>query len=267
MRNVFVAGVLAFVTCGTSAGIIDSSAVDTRLGNGNRANLQGLQWLHLSETQGFSRDAIDGGVGNSYLRDGWRYATRHETETLVTSLWGGTYDGWSADNAFGARWFVNTFGPTFVLADSSTFTGRAWSRFYFGAPGECARDGFDVGYTCTGLLDASDDADQDFSSLNVLSGTMERSYTGNPSILEGVGWIREEWGADMGLDTNNTLFRTFLSLDDTASLLVRDVPSPGTVTLLTLGLACLVQRQRSRRGGAFESLAFSRRRATHASCA
>ncbi|MEM9760204.1 MAG: hypothetical protein AAF933_13265 [Pseudomonadota bacterium] len=226
---------LLLASSGTRAGIISSGTVDIRFGASGRANLQGLEWLHLNETAGLSRDDVMNNDGVAFIAGGWRYATRSETETLITSLWSGIYDGWSADNFAGASWFVDTFGATFEASASGFFTDLTWSRFFFGDVGECDRDGF-VGLSCVGLVQASMDASGDIQSVNVGTGFAEVAYSNDPNTMQGLGWIREDWGADQGVNAQNTIFQTGLRLSDTASLLVRDVPAPATIALMILGL-------------------------------
>lgn len=236
MRVMYAALSLLLACSGASAGVIISdSTVDTRFGAAGRAALQGLEWLALSETAGLSRDAVVDNDGIAFIADGWRYATRGETETLITSLWGGTYDGWSAENYDGARWFISTFGSLFDSPTGSFYTGFTTSRFLFGDIDECDPGGF-PGRSCVGLIQAAEDANGDIRSLNVLSGLQEVAYAGNLNTLEGLGWIREDWGADLGLSVENNSFATRLALDDTASLLVRDVPAPATIVLMGIGL-------------------------------
>ncbi|MEL7046447.1 MAG: hypothetical protein AAGL66_15740 [Pseudomonadota bacterium] len=171
----------------------------------------------------------------AFIATGWRYATRSETETLITSLWSGIYDGWSADNFAGASWFVDTFGATFESTDSRFFTGLNWSRFFFGDIGECDREGFAV-LSCIGLVQKALDAAGDIPSLNVTTGRFEFAYSSNPNTMQGLGWIDEEWGADLGVNAENDSLPTGLRMGETASLLVRDVPSPATIALMMIGL-------------------------------
>ena len=53
--------------------------------DGKLVNLSGLEWLSWDETEGFSRDAIESGAGNTFIADGWRYATRSEFEALLAA--------------------------------------------------------------------------------------------------------------------------------------------------------------------------------------
>jgi len=233
MKPLLPAAALTLAGVANAGSIISTGTVDTHFGNGRQAALQTLEWLHLGETAGVSRDDVLDNKGVSFVEQGWRYATRGEAETLITSLWGGVYNGWSADNHVGADWFVDTFGFTQDLSDNPSLPGWQWSRFFFGNAGECDPD---PQFACVGLIQRAHDADQDFVSENVVSGIPELAYENDPDAIVGVGYLREDWGTDMGTDPANTRFPTRLSLDDTAHLLVREIALPPTALLFLCGL-------------------------------
>ena len=82
------ASILLLVSGQVNAGIINIANTNTEYDTGKFADLQGLNWLTLDETQNQSRQSVLDGFGG-YIDNGWRYATRNETETLVNSIWGG----------------------------------------------------------------------------------------------------------------------------------------------------------------------------------
>ena len=138
IKIILGASILLFVSVQVNADIIDANNTNTEYAPGKYADLQGLQWLTLDETLGESYDSIISGY-NGLTNDGWRYATRQETETLLGSLWGGTISGWSHDNADGAKWFTSVFGLT-ASAPSLFFPTLDHSYFLFGDLTDCEAD-------------------------------------------------------------------------------------------------------------------------------
>lgn len=224
------------------AAIISSETVDTEIGNGNFANLQGLEWLSLDETAGQSRDQIEAGYGG-LLEAGWRYATISETETLLTSLWGGHYDLYAPDNALGAYWFGQVFG--FIgyggAGPDDVYNSDAWTNldrayFFYGAEGESCVDDF---YSCWGQVRYAENYAWDHWSRNLETGEMHVAYAANSGPI---GYLSEKHGVVMGTtDENNGQYR---GLEDSTygSLLVREtaVPEPSAISLLSLALLGLV---------------------------
>ena len=129
------------------ASIISEINTNTEYSSGKFANLQGLEWLSLDATSGKSRSEIDAGF-NNLLLNGWQYATRSQTEILVTSLWGGNYSGWSQDNYSGASWFLNTFSAL-AYYNNGNYENQFYSKFLFGSEQECSTE---VTYTCFGAI-------------------------------------------------------------------------------------------------------------------
>ncbi|HFG2245911.1 TPA: hypothetical protein ACGF9S_003386 [Vibrio cholerae] len=136
MKKLFAAALL--LTAGFSmsahAGFISGPKT---FDGGKSVDLQGLEWMPLTYTAGLSRNQVEaaggftdrfGGVWNAGV---WRYATRNETETLLGSLWGGRFNGWSHDNFAGAAIFLQWYG---ALYKDNNLSG---SQFIFGADGEC----------------------------------------------------------------------------------------------------------------------------------
>lgn len=162
---------------------------------GKAVNLQGLEWLSLDMSRGSSRAYIEGG-GLGYFANGWRYATRRETEGLLASLWGGTEYGGSNSNGDGANWFFQ------YLGHGNLFAGATELRsFFYGAEGECSQD---ISLSCRGFYGAA------------------YSNVGLPTT----GWFYQEFGLDASYLSPGTVERT-LNAGGYGSLLVRgDVPAP-----------------------------------------
>ena len=133
-------------------------------------------------------------AGGFIVNDGWMYASRAQTETLITSLWGGNIDRWSNDNAPGASWFTTNFGSTqrggsFTDADVTNLTEAV---FVFGNLLECDAGG---ARTCYGDVAAFD---------NSASDRFVRSYDFSTGVSGGVtyvansgpgGFISDRYGA------------------------------------------------------------------------
>ena len=96
---------VALTTAAASAGTIYGYQ---ETDGGKVVNLSGLEWITWDETNDFSRSNIEAGFENSFLADGWRYATRTEFEALFDSLWGGVIEGWDTSNHDGAAWLYTT---------------------------------------------------------------------------------------------------------------------------------------------------------------
>ena len=94
----------------------------------------GLEWLDLPETAGLSYNAVVGGIGNTWLADGWRYANADEVKYLLQSNLpsaitasssegspqpGDFYASSQPDIGGGASRFVFLLGDTYALIGSS----------------------------------------------------------------------------------------------------------------------------------------------------
>lgn len=79
-----IAVILGFCTLGAHAVLID-------LGDTTLDSRTGLQWLDVTESQGFSYNQIVSGAGG-FIADGWRFATGNELRDL-SSFYVGTADG------------------------------------------------------------------------------------------------------------------------------------------------------------------------------
>lgn len=122
--------------------------------SGIRVETQGLEWLSLDATNNRSLASMISGLesgwtdnqGNQWEAGDWRFATRHETETLLTSLWGGALGlsssvSWATQNADGAKWFKDNLKMTAYDNAAGTVTNSDLIRmdfgnFFFGI-GEC----------------------------------------------------------------------------------------------------------------------------------
>ena len=82
------------------AGVISGDITKTYNGYSVTGDLQGLEWLSWDETFGYSASEILNGTGNSFLEDGWRYASKSESMVLFDSL--GFISGWHSGNASSA---------------------------------------------------------------------------------------------------------------------------------------------------------------------
>lgn len=184
----------------TAAHAATVSGIHTTNG-GKSVNLSGLEWLTLDETENLSRTDIENGTGNTFLADGWRYATRGEFEALFDSLWGGVAEGWQASNYDGADWFNATFDPGGVYT---------WKNIHFGSSGECG-----VGVSCYGHYNHDD-----------------RNLT---------GWFHDHYGLSNGVDLANSQATYSANNRNvyTSSALVRDVapvPLPAALPMLLAAL-------------------------------
>lgn len=235
--KIIVASIILSVSLNNNAGIISGTHY-TDLGK--LVDLQGLEWMSLEHTAGLSRNLIEdsNGFTDRYNTDWaageWVYASRAQTETLLSSLWGGNYNGWSRDNADGVAWFQSHFG---MLAfdsgfgtsridgklNSTTWTNYDETNFFFGNDGECTSD---FNSSCIGQLAYGELYTKNFTSQNVNTGIYEISYS---QFQSSAGYIDEISGADLfpqphtnpSYSDNNILDKLRSGLRDLGSLLVR----------------------------------------------
>ncbi|MCU7940416.1 MAG: PEP-CTERM sorting domain-containing protein [gamma proteobacterium symbiont of Bathyaustriella thionipta] len=239
LKSFFTIGLFLLPFTLSHAGVISADNTNTALGNGNSADLQNLEWLSFDQTLGQSRDQVETAIDTGGALQGWRYASRVETETLLTSLWGGLFNGFSGDNGPGASWFLNTFGS---IAETATgFDNLRGINFFFGNGGEC-RD--DTSFSCRGEVRAADNYGADWTEFNVNTRTETLSYTADSGPI---GFLFEELGTDMDyLDGNWTWLNSDVHTNG-ASLLVWDslnqgappqqsIPEPSAIALMGLGL-------------------------------
>lgn len=229
--------------------------------NGKKVNLQGLEWMSLDYTAGFSRSYIESGsgftdnYGNAWAEGEWRYASRRETGELINSIWGGTYDGWSAGNADGASWFLNNFSGLYFDTGfgnnrvDGSLTNNLWrnldsSNFLFGADQECNSN---AQKSCYGEVTFAEYYDLVISSTNVHTGQGYTAYDPLIHSLIGVGSLSDFHGGDFGWTTNNLVEDNSLARSSMGSLMVRtSVPEPSTFAILALGIVGLISRSSKR---------------------
>jgi len=243
---------ILFVTNTASASIISG---DHFTDEGKSVDLQGLEWMTLDHTAGFSRNDIENGFtdryGTSWAADDWRFATRTEVEILINSLWDGVYSGGSSGNADGSKWFIDNFGglafDTGYGADridntetDAIFTGQDYSYFIYGDDFECSTDELQ---TCGATIFYADSYYSDFNAYNVLTQTIETSYLqGSGSI----GFISDLYGANMGHHDDNWTELKNEGRNEMGSLLVRNtqvvsVPEPSTLAIFAAGIIGLLR--------------------------
>ena len=189
---------------------------------GKSVALQGLECLSIDTTAGYSRTDIENGYGG-LIDDGWRYANRLETATLLNSLWGGTYSGGHRSNGDGADWFFRHLGH------GPLWNGMTELRsFFYGSEDECSSD---QSLSCRGFYGVA------------------YSNVGYPPT----GWFYLEYGLDATMINPGTV-NTDLNDRNYGSLLVRGdatpvpVSEPGTIGLLGAGLLGLKFTRRRRAG-------------------
>ena len=191
----------------------------------NVSGIENIQWLELTETANMSRNAVESELVSGGLFDGWRYATRSETEALYDSLWGGTTEGWSSDNYNGARTFFDAFGISDLYADDNnsgySSGGNAQWETYFGESSEC---GGSNTFTCNANIVIEDIA-----------------FGGSQNL----GFFEDSYGLSTGIDSIN--LQAYVGKNSsglaTSSFLVRDVsavPVPAAAWLFGSGLIGLV---------------------------
>ena len=215
-----------------NAALISSAIVSVSYGD-----LQGLEWLSLDVTAGRSRTDVESDTALN--ADGWRYATRQETETLITSLWGNSVSGISYTNYAGARWFLDNFGILNIVNDDLHVDLNS-SQFFFGDYGECSAD---HNQSCAGSLGTFENSGFDaFSPVWNYPGYW--AYFQTYQAWDGpAGFITDEGGANMGLTSENNV----TSIDNVSSthgsLLVREAsvaPIPPALWLFGSGLLGLI---------------------------
>lgn len=189
------------------ANAMSISGVHTTAG-GKNVELSNLEWLTWDQTVGISRNDIEAGNGNTFIADGWRYASRSEFEDLFDSLWGGVTDGADALNYDGTQW----------LYDNLDRTSGVEQNAYFGADGECEPS---PQRTCGG-------------------------YYANELYQQGRGFLHDFYGVSFGASpavNGNYAYDKSIQRIDWSSALVRSdvsaVPIPAALPLFGTGLALM----------------------------
>jgi hypothetical protein len=242
LKNIFFAGCLLVTSLASQAGLISGTHT---LSDGRNVDLQGLEWMPLTYTQGLSRVDVERGfsdVTKVWGAGGWRYATRNETERLLGSLWGGRFDGWSHDNFAGASSFLKLFGAT----DTKPNAQYKSSEFLFGHDGECSSHNV---MSCRGVISAYEYWSSRVQAKDRLAGWRETtSFVPANKVM---GFFREDFGVNTQQYNYNEAIHKSYARSIAGSLLVRSmdtpvapVSSPPALSLFALGLCCLLLRRR-----------------------
>ncbi|BEU03310.1 hypothetical protein OAG1_21100 [Agarivorans sp. OAG1] len=238
---------------------------DYTLNNGKQVALQGLEWMPLTYSQSYSRLYVeaDGGwvdrFGNQWQQNDWRYATRAETATLLNSLWGGNYLGFSNDNFAGATWFIDQLGGLGIdttLGHNRVdlkLTNDVWlnydvSQFLFGEDLECSDE---LRLSCIGEVGIADGFYTSMVTRNILTGNGVYMQAWTP-----LGYFGDRSGVDAGVSSDNRVRSKSNSSSMLGSLLVRQpaiaqVPEPTTLVLLAFVLFGVWLKRASHKANAF----------------
>lgn len=184
----------------------------------NVSGIENLSWLELTSTVYMSRESVEAQLGAGGALEGWRYATRSEVETLYDAYWGGTTDGYSADNYTGARTFFDAFGvSTHYGSNGYDISGYSSWGTIFGDDYDCS---VDLNSTCYGSVGIYDQA---FGAISNL------------------GYFHDEYGLSTGIDAINdqNILSVSSGYTNVGSHLVQVVPVPAAVWLFFTGLLTL----------------------------
>ena len=246
IKYLLIALLLSFASI-SNAAIIDISNTNTEYASGMFSDLQGLQWLSLEQTQGQSRESIESGFGN-YFSEGWRYATALETETLINSVWGGNYSGYSQDNASGAKWLIDVFSsgaltPAHVQSGSYSngasffdYSGRSQIQFIYGYENDCS---FDINRSCYGVsVYAEEFTSSMHDPLDIHTNQQISGLFLNPSS---VGYFDDLRGLNIGqydrsANSGQPILDNNVVFQNVGHLLVRSVPEPSIIVLFGAGI-------------------------------
>ncbi len=260
MKKIIATSLLmaAGITMNAHAGYISGSHTLT---NGKTVALQGLEWMPLTHTAGLSRIDIEDGFtdrfGKTWEAGAWTYATRAQTETLLSSLWDQTYSGWSNGNASGVQWFISNFGGLAYdqnygntridgKINNANYKNLDYTSFIFGAATECH---VRTDLTCLTFMQFVENSTYSFKSINVKSGDLEVGYASNT----GAAGLLDAWYGLKGVSNFGfAQFKTNEAYKETGSLLVRQttvtppvtVNAPTSLSVLAIGLLSLLLRRR-----------------------
>ncbi|MFC0047191.1 hypothetical protein [Rheinheimera tilapiae] len=247
----------------TQAGFVSGThTYTTHSGQEKTVDLQGLEWMPLSYTAGFSRDDIENKSGfidrfnNVWNKGDWRYATRIETETLLGSLWGGTYTAFSKDSYAGALWFKRFFGMlTYDISSGSDrvdleystdwLTGYDYASAIYGDDKEC---GSEYGMSCELSVALFSNNSGSTWGTDPYTGKYTITYIANTGSA---GYFSECNGLNTGYDRCQYRIKNDFHDSTIGSMLVRSIQSPpksvstpSVVTLLALGFIGLICSRR-----------------------
>ena len=183
-----------------------------------------LEWLDITESQGFSVDAILGGAGG-FLADGWQYATSSQVCGLLGYI-GISISGTGDTSCFSSQgdFTSNSYTDTFIdlLGANITTDGLTPPRDVFNAV---------VGFFDSGEFGSGRTGGACIQTL--VNVTAFCSFQPFPPD----GFFRNDW---VGTGTGG--FGSFLVRDYTGG--DHTVPEPGTLALLGLGLVGMAARRR-----------------------
>lgn len=221
LRIVFALVLMGWVGA-VPAYIITADNFDLEYSPGYFADLQGLEWLSLDETVGISRFDIENGYGG-FFANGWRYATRNETETLLNSLII-TYLGSAPENMAAATWFLDTFGRLFIY--NSATQPQEVSQFFYGEDYAC--NPYTDEYSCWAFIELLwDDNWGGYYAYNIITGVVEVTTE-----------IGDDFGSIIyyGAPTLQYTLSKGHNHEYFSSLLVRsEIPEPPVIVLVGLG--------------------------------
>lgn len=193
------------------------------------AGIAGYQWLDFGLTIEKSRNAIESQP--SFGLDGYRYATRKETELLIEAIVGGPITTFSSDpdqattleNIAPPNWLTSFTTEKKGITHSIKGNYNFWElAFYYGQPEEATNGKTLYGHLCFYDYIISNE----YGSL-----------------------VYERCGASSFFD-NPAEFDTDYTFSNIASLLVRtplnEVPEPTTALLFFLGIAGIVTSKRKK---------------------
>ena len=232
-----------------NAGLI--SGAHTTIG-GKDVALQGYEWMSLDHTAGLSRATIENvngftdRYGTKWNAGDWVYASRTQTEVLMNSIWGGTYDGWANESVDGSKWFLENFGElnhdmwegtTRKDEHSTEYGGDFASWFLFGNEMECTTY---ENKSCIGHVRYVMNSTAS-SAFNVHTGEREIITSGGlPMAL-----VEDRSGYNTGISYQNHIASVDYSRKKVGSLLIKaaDVPEPSTLAIFALGMIGLASRR------------------------
>ena len=208
--------------------------------------------MSLDHTAGLTRATIENvngftdRYGTKWNAGDWVYASRTQTEVLMNSIWGGTYEGWANESVDGSKWFLENFGElnfdtwngnTRTDGTSGDYGGDFHSQFFFGNDAEC---NINQNHTCIGLVRYLGEYSQ-FDARNVHTGQIESSNPGGTPMA----YVSDSQCYYTSQTTINHTSSKILASNVIGSLLIRatHVPEPSTLAIFALGMIGLASRR------------------------
>lgn len=232
---------LSTVAVSANAGLISGEqSFQNSQGQAQQVNLQGLEWLSLDHTFGIAREDIENQAwtdnnGTTWQAGDWRFATRQETNDLINSIWGGTFDGWGHSNYQGVSWFDENFGLINGSHSDSGFVDYQFAWFNYGQTNECITD---ASQTCQGYIALAEDYVGSALASNNVNRPGQFAVGYDTFVHDGLGYVSEYWsGSEVGLTSRAFSTRINERFASVGSFLVRaEVPEPAPIALLASGL-------------------------------